>query len=304
MTDGPPIERGSEKDVDAILDLINHVQPHVPWDCDHLVWQFFAPPAGPARLYVIRDGAAIVSLYVAVPKRFRAGNEVTRAWMVQDVLTRPDFRGRGFLQRLGKACFDEIAAAGDSGYTFPNKLSEGSFRRAGWTDHGLVPRRSVGFETFRASAVARCVPTERLSASAVDAWVACGLSRGAERDDAFLAWRYARPRTRYERFLIEDVGYLVLKRYSEGAHTTVHVCDLVVRADARERVPAALGFVRAFAEQAGADKVTSWLPADHAYAGAFDAAGLGPEGHDRYMFVLGAGDAPGWHLTQGDSDVY
>jgi hypothetical protein len=136
---------------------------------------------------------------------------------------------------------------------------------------------------------------------------------GVVRDQAYLNWRYRRPDTRYQRYWIaKDQGYLVLKIYAGQEGPVLHICDLVVRRQALELVGGVLALVGNLARGSCATKVTAWLPSGHAYAPAFDAAGLTIQSnHDRFVFVTGSAmDLPllltpsHWHLTQGDSDIY
>ena len=307
-----PIERAGPADADALLALVNHIQPHVPWDRAHLDWQFFEPPEGAARLYVIRDDARIVALYAAVPQRLWTGSGSVPTWMVQDVMTHPDFRGQGILHRLGNRCLEDIRADDATGYTFPNKLSEGSFRRLAWTEHTLVPRRTAVAAHGDASRT-RSVQDARIEpmACAFDhrdtmAWQQANVGTGVHRDAAFLTWRYRKPHNFYEAFRVGgDKGFLVLKQYAGDDGIVVHVCDLVLRSDARELLEPALAFAHDHALRAGGVRLTAWLPADHPYAPAFERAGFHLDAdRDRYMFVTGSSSAGAWHLTQGDSDVY
>lgn len=309
MTDlaGVEVGRAGPADAASLLSLINLVQPIVPWDERHLAWQFFEPPSGAARLWVIRAGESIVSLYSAIPQRVRAGSTTQQGWMVQDVMTHPDYRGRGFLNHLGALCLDEIRADGAVGYTFPNKASEGSFRRLRWEEAGRVPLR-VATTPGHGSSGREPVVTPLASFSSVHEliWGAADVGSGVHRDAAYLGWRYGKPRQRYDRFAIGgDQGVLVLKFFETDAGSVLHVCELLVRSEARELLQPALRFVRSRALARGAARITAWLPVDHPYASAFDSAGLILDAaHDRFMFVTGPVSRDRWHVTQGDSDVY
>jgi hypothetical protein len=294
------------EDAGELLALINLVQPHVPWNAEQLRWQFFAPPAGAARLWVLRDGRAIVSLYCAIRQNLRVGADVFAAWMIQDVMSHPAYRGRGFLHHLGQLCFDEIRGAGHAGYTFPNKLSEGSFRRVGWTEAMLVPRRSAGVVRGDEGHSTQVTAIDHFGDVQAKVWQQAATRVGVERDAAFLEWRYRKPGQRYERFAIAgDQGYLVVKLYEGAQLKTLHVCDLVVRPSARELVPRVLDFVHERARALGATRLTAWLPEDHPDHAAYVGAGLCLDAdRDRYMFMTGPGSAAPWHVTQGDSDVY
>jgi hypothetical protein len=303
---GVEVGRAGPQDARALLDLINSIQPHIPWSEAHLRWQFFDPPAGPARLYVIRRAEKIVSLYSAIRQRVRVSGVVKSGWMVQDVMTDPPFRGRGFLNHLGQLCLSEIRAGSDVGYTFPNKQSEGSFRRSGWDELGRVPlRRKNAPPVLGVATTCELTRIENFSAAHERAWADSDVGAGVHRDLAFLQWRYSKPGQTYERYSVgAEAGFLVLKLYRGEDTTTLHICDLVVQSTARHLVAPALEFAFRRAAAASAGSVTAWLPADHPYAGAFDDAGLMLEvEHDRYIFVTGGAGIP-WHITQGDSDIY
>lgn len=311
MTDltGLDVGRADLSDAPQLLGLINFIQPHVPWTEVHLRWQFFESPAGPARLHVIRDGDAIVSLYAAIRQRILVEGEVKTAWMIQDVMSHPAYRGRGFLHHLGQLCLNELRQHGDAGYTFPNKLSEGSFRRTGWHESGRVPLRTLSLNGLPSQSRTSTGLVESVTVfdgRHATAWSAADVGVGVHRDVEFLSWRYGKPGQTYHKFALGgDAGFLVLKVYRGSESTTVHICDLVLRKDSRELVGPALAFVLGFAFGNGAARVTAWLPESHPYGPAFDGAGLIlSREHDRFMFVEGPVTGKPWHVTQGDSDVY
>jgi hypothetical protein len=144
-------------------------------------------------------------------------------------------------------------------------------------------------------------------------WEAAGLGVGVQRDEPYLNWRYAKPGSEYARFEIErGRGLLVLKVYATETSRTVHILDLIVRADERALVAEMLRFCFEFAAAHRAQAVTAWLPAGHAYERYFEAVGLSVTNHaKRFVFVHAPrphaarlASSSAWHLTQGDSDVY
>ena len=44
-----------KKDTNSILELINLIQPNIPWSKEYLEWQFFECPTGPAIIYGIKN---------------------------------------------------------------------------------------------------------------------------------------------------------------------------------------------------------------------------------------------------------
>lgn len=313
-TDGLPVVMAGRGDSRAVLALINTVQPHIPWSEADLAWQYFdGPGETPSRLYAVRDGERLVSLYGAVAKPFRLGPQTVTGFMVQDVMTDPAYRGRGYLNFLAGLCAAEIRESEDIGYTFPNKQSENSFRRSGWHELMTVPlrHRPVRADTDEATALHEQVGA--LGDNATTIWRDSGLECGVERTGEATDWRYKRPDAVYRRFLLADgPGFTVLKRYDGEDGPVVHICDLVVTEAARDRLPAILETIGAVAAREGAADLTAWLPQGHPYAKVYDAFGLGVDpGHDRVMFVTARTPIPplltdpsAWHLSQGDSDVY
>jgi hypothetical protein len=304
-------------DKTALLELINVVQPHIPWDSEDFDWQLLAGPAGPAEIRVIEVDGRIVSLYVGTRKLLWVQGEVVPAFMVQDVLTHPEYRGRGFLNGLASAFLNEMRAQGVCGYTFPNKSSENSFRRTGWTELSGVPAMTStlnsqdgGNSLHRSGLLSRI---ERFGSSMDQIWPDAGISVGVLRNAEYLNWRYSRPRTQYHRFLIDDdAGFLVLKFYDRGDIKLMHVCDLVLRSRAKHLAVAVLEEARRLALESGVRGATAWVPGGHPLRDAFEASGFAADSTtDRFVFVTGSEQAlpqlvtaRTWHLSQGDSDVY
>ncbi|MBI5156390.1 MAG: GNAT family N-acetyltransferase [Acidimicrobiia bacterium] len=295
----------------AILSLINLVQPHVPWTEAHFRWQYLEPPAGEAARFVAEDEGQIVSFYAAPRYDVSVVGEVREGWMVQDVMTHPDHRGRGYLHELGALCARHLAAAGALGFTFPNERSQGSFPRLGWTELGPVPSRLWPVRPGRAGSGVLTSVVE-FPGDVGDIWRESGLAIGTRRDAAYLAWRYRKPGQTYRRFTVGDgAGFVVLKEFDAGGSRRLHVCDLVLRSTERSLLPGVLQDVQQAARDAGASELTAWLPPHHPYAAAFDAAGVVTVPTARRVFVT----APPadlaryavmdrWHLTHGDSDVW
>lgn len=301
---------------DLILELINSIQPGIPWSIDHLTWQYFRTPHGCARLYgYVNPSGKLVAFYAATCQKIRVKNEVLNARMVQDVMTHPKYRGRGLLHQLAHASVADMKNTGEVGLSFPNERSENSFRRNGWTELCSVPLRKKAIRnSYPKTLDLRMNRIEGTFGSGVtDIWNSSGLAIGMDRDSDYLNWRYSKPEVTYFKFLIDTVdGFLMLKLYEDDIRRTVHICDLVVRGDRRGLVGAVLEFCEWFAHQNNADLMTAWLHAAHPYADVFNEKGLLLESaSNRYVFVLPNenlcgefGEPEEWHLSQGDSDVY
>jgi GNAT superfamily N-acetyltransferase len=301
-----------------MLALINLVQPSLPWTKEYLNWQFFATPAGPARLYGFQDANGdLVSLYAAIAQRVLDQDRVVPARMVQDVMTHPDYRGRGFLHLLAERCLSDMKQSGEIGYTFPNEKSANSFQRTGWKELCVVPARQKALSPVEAIEPPPDIDVSPVVGAFEDSiasiWQASGLGCGVERSTEFINWRYAKPATEYFKFQVNATdGFLVLKIYRTSTHQVLHICDLLVREDRRSLIPKILQFSECFASSKKASVLTAWLHEAHPYATYFDQLGLFLRVNpSRRVFVYdgkprnsGLTDARRWHLTQGDSDVY
>ncbi len=286
--------------------------PHVRTSEAWLRWQFFDHPAGEARVYVIRDGERIVSMYAAVRQRVLVAGRVRDARLIQDVMTLPDYRGRGCLHLQAQRCWDDMTESKEIGYTFPNAQSERSFRRTGWLEYGRVPLRTKDLTTRSDGPVpGGFTEVERFQGGVTDIWSSSGMRLGVHRDAAYLNWRYHKPDCEYFRFLAGGGrGFLVLKLYSDEDRRVVHICELVTDHRYSRQVENMLQFAEAFAQARNADSLTCWLTPGHRYEVYYDAVGLREKPLDRYVFVKTdpASDAlvtgGVWHFSQGDSDVY
>ena len=304
------IRPATPADKPAILALINVIQPHIPWSAQHYDWQFVQGPAGPAEIRVVECDDILVSLYVGTRKRLWVDGEIRSGIMVQDVLTHPSYRGKGMLNALATSFLREMHERNECGYTFPNKLSENSFRRSGWNELMPVPALECSVfpqDDFADSAIE--VPAFDSSVDAI--WPDAGIQVGVARNAEYLNWRYERPNTVYRKF-VSEVGFFVVKSYDRGTQKVMHICDLVLRQHARARCKSILASVKSLAAQSGGSLLTCWVPHRHPYRQAFEDAGFVRDiRNDRFVFTTGPiallpilTNAAHWHFSQGDSDVY
>lgn len=286
--------------------------PHVRTSEEFLRWQFFDHPAGEARIYVIRDRERIVSMYAAVRQRVLVGDRVRDARMIQDVMTLPDYRGRGCLHLQAQRCWDDMTKSKEVGYTFPNAQSERSFRRTGWHEYGRVPLRTKDLTTQSDGPTpSGYTELKSFDGAVSDIWSRSGMQLGVHRDAAYLNWRYRKPDCEYFSYLANgNRGFLVLKLYSEEDRRVVHICELVTDHRYSRQVENMLQFAEAFARARNADSLTCWLTHGHRYQVFFDAIGLRMVPLDRCVFVKADLESDAlvtrgvWHFSQGDSDVY
>jgi len=306
----------TEADSALVLELVNTIQPSIPWTAEYLRWQFFETPAGHARLYGIKDAPGrLVALYASTAQKVCVGPQSVTGRMIQDVMTHPDFRGRGYLHHLADLCLQDMKGAGEVGYTFPNEKSEKSFRRNGWDELCAVPlrKRHCG-RSPPATQMPDATPVDGdFDTTVTEIWDSSGLKVGVRRDADFLNWRYRKPSNKYFKFLLNaNEGVLILKLYQHGQQRILHICDLLVREDRRGIISRTLEFCEQFGMLNKVDILTAWLCGEHPYAPQFDRFGLNLAAESsRFVFVFPGRvqfqdlKRPGlWHLSQGDSDVY
>ena len=308
------VRQGAYTDVNKIIELINLIQPQDPWSLEYFNWQYYNFESSNTLVFLIFHQDILVSLYVAVTKKILFKGDVREGFMVQDVMTHPDHRGQGFLHYLSSLCTKAILGNGYVAYTFPNKLSENSFKRNGWTELSKTPLRKLYVNAIDNNTEKFAIEqVEQFDERVNKIWNDSDMQVGVHRDCSFLNWRYSRPQTKYYKFyILKDKGFLVLKLFANGDKKTLHLLDLVVVNSSKQCLQSVLAFVKKFASINGAELVTCWLDENHNYASIFDALGFCLDlQNDRYIFVLAPekdldifSDSNLWHLTQGDSDVY
>lgn len=306
----PQIVSLGRRDTDDIVALLERGMPHIARSREWFIWQYFATPGKSAQLYGVREHGDLVSFYAAVATRVRVRGVVRSGRMIQDVVTHPDYRGRGYMHFLGEVCLRNIRAANEIGYTFPNPKSEQSFPRIGWLPLSYVPVRekllsggeALGSQVEISHVTLPC--TDPITAL----WdTATQLPVGVHRDAAQLNWRYSKPLQRYHCYSLGATerprALLILKVYDSPAGKVLHVCDLFCGLGEDSLIVELLRYAERFGHEQSATKMTAWLHANHPHAALYDDFGLRIALTDRRIFVTDEADEV-WHLTQGDSDVY
>ena len=309
----------TQKDLPDILALMQLIQPHLPRTQELLNWQYFECPHGVSRLYGMRDQNKLVAIYTGITNLVQVGSDLKTARMIQDVMTHPDYRGRGYLHLLAERCLQDMLQAGELGFTFPNEKSENSFRRTGWRELGRVPLRNKAPRSKTLDTQALKLNegftevSDTFHSSVDEIWKNAGLPVGVARTAKYLNWRYQKPGVTYHKYLIgNNTGYLVLKYFNSGTDKNLHICDLLVKKEKINEVENILRFIENLAIENNVSQMTAWLSEIHPYSYAFNQFGLRlkPE-YFRYVFVCFPDPKDEvlaniglWQLTQGDSDVY
>lgn len=128
----------------SILDLVNIVQPNIPWDLEHLSWAHRKNSLFGSKIWGFFDNKSrLVSLCIASIK-MSSWCEYVPVYMVQDVMTLPEYRGHGLFLRLLSECSSYIREYGCFGYAFPNIYSVGAFDALGyWDTQRMIPKWKI-----------------------------------------------------------------------------------------------------------------------------------------------------------------
>jgi hypothetical protein len=302
-----------ESDCKRAIELINVVQPHIPWNEDHFHWQYFGRPGHQAKLFGAIHQDSLVGFYAAVKTTFLFESNIRDAYMVQDVMTAENFRGRGILHLLGEICSSEIDGSGGIGFTFPNEKSANSFRRLGWSETMDIPLREAKCGHVRVASSTHISKVAAFETSVNEIWKHSGMQSGIYRDAEYLNWRYSKPGIQYLKYIVGDsAGFFVLKIFRSEHWLKVHLLDLVVKETETEWVEDILNFVLSTASELRASSVTCWLPEGHMYERSFVKFGFSNrEPQNRSIFLRSESKIGAvmpkdgqWHFSQGDSDVF
>ena len=204
---GLTLRRNDEIPNQAILDLVNSIQPHIPWNQDYLSWAHRDLSYCPSELWGYTDQKdRLVALCIASKKPL-AYPKGCYAFMVQDVMTLPEYRGKGLFGKLLSMCTEYIAVGGIFGYAFPNELSVGAFDHLGWNTSPMMAKWQID------------------SVDALDEKIVLPKAKSIIlKDQQYFQWRYSR--TEYSYLEFEGVG-LFCKIWIEGSKEVVHFLDIV-----------------------------------------------------------------------------
>jgi len=313
----------------SILDLINLVQPHLPWSKEYFEWQYLDNPAGKAKIWVAEHNGNIVSNYVAVPHLFKVDQREGIAWMIQDILTHPDYRKRGIMHKLHDLCSEAICNEQfPINYTFPDE-NRGTYRlflKNGWQNLFRIPLRFVtdlnSKLTNSREHLKSTVACSSFNEDIDELWnkskrdFVFAISRGS----SYLTWRYLkRPQAQYFPYIAKQEGLvkgLIIMKYYDTADDVrvAHICDLFTEPGNDPIVRKLLVRAHTFAVEFNATKLTVWNPIGHPYEPIYDKMGfILDQSVKHWLVVKTEDDLPGtiesdksenWHLSMGDSDVY
>lgn len=312
------------EDYASIRDLINLIQPYQPWSKAYFEWQYLRNPAGKAKVWIAEYQGKIIANYAAIPHYFKIRKQEAIAWMVQDVLTHPEFRGLGIMHELSALCTEAICSKEfPVNYTFPNEYSHRSFLRRGWIEAYRLPLRMITDLSEKFTNIKDdfdSASTVSLFQKDIDGlWDKSknDFQYAISRTSSYLTWRYFnKPGTKY--FPFAEIknrtlnGLLIMKYYDlDETLRLAHICELFITSRNETALKNLIAKALKFAIDMRAKKLTAWLPPGHPYEPIYNSVGFNIDKSIKRWLVVksipeitGVDKAENWHLSMGDSDVY
>lgn len=326
MKDEPSMQLGrmAKHNADELLSLIYRLYPTSGWSRESMKWQYFDNPVGEACCWVAWDSQRIVANYTAIPHRMHLKGKLATGWRVQNVVTDPDYQGRGLYAALSHlACEFLMTPDFPLNFTFPNENSHPMFLKCGWINPNRIPLwilDGVQKRSFqKISAIAN--PIQYFGEDEEEIWHAYArtIDYAIDRSAAYLNWRYlANPTAKYFPFRLNVKGktlILVLKYYDrENGERWAHICDWFTDEPNPLVAESAVGFALNFALSLGCKALSCWNFPGNTLEPALLANGFVLQkeltrwqvlnANSKELNVTEVSSPQRWHLTMGDTDVY
>lgn len=196
----------SPADRDAILALRRLAYPGedvAKQSPEYWSWQFERSHAGAARVFVAEERGLVVSHFAFVPQQYAIEGELLRGALACDVMTHPEFRGRGIFRRLGAFAVEQLRNEFQVVTAFQIREGVRSGMLAnGWREHSghrisLRPAslrallRGPDRSTQPAAAADASLSNRALTARIAQLLEQPGGMVAQPRSAEFLRWRYA-----------------------------------------------------------------------------------------------------------------
>jgi GNAT superfamily N-acetyltransferase len=138
------VREGSEKDLQGILSLREIVFGEIEkdkLDPEFWKWEFMEGPDGTGRIYLVKEGEAIVGHLADLPKRFSVEGKTVLGSLTLDMMVHPDYRRRGIstaTARYGIQSFEKSKSLFMTAYSV-RRASIDSLLKTGWKGVTTLP---------------------------------------------------------------------------------------------------------------------------------------------------------------------
>ena len=255
---------------------------------------------------VAEDDGKIVANYSAMPCEVCLGEKRLKAALVCNIMTHPDYSGKGLFVKLANALHEEMKRRGYAlAYVFPNLYSNKTITHSlNWKDIYEIPTMQKNIENLNANInLSRFLANLYVISPEAIKWKAEDkLCVGKSYD--YIKWRYLDNAGDYK-FLGFKENWAIIKGYQDELNITEFHC---VDEDCAEFLVTLI----VFAKCNGYNKVTSWAPINSFLHYQMEKLGFFVTSPVRYFAAtvfdekldIDVYDFRNWHLCMGDDNVY
>ena len=312
-------------DMGEIVDLINVVQPHVPFTVERWRWEYANCLNGGGLAWVAEHAGKIICHLGVLRFNWYVDGKKTGAFQYVDAMTHPDFRFQKIFARVVATSQEHFERSGIPHiYYYPNENSMKESLNLGVHLVTRVPLLVRGTDGVAPVESVRGVRIEKVRRFDSEIERLCESMKevfrfAMVRDPSYLTWRYLeKPDDSYVPYVAFKggtlVGYMIFKVFEKHGETRrSHIVDLWAGPEDTDTMAALVRYAIRLASEAKAEELSCWmLPHAPAYAPLLEN-GFQTRTTDRYLVALGskgwkdrdALQEPGnWHITMGDSDVF
>lgn len=281
-------------------------------------WRYLDHPHGGPLVMLAWSGDDLVAHYGASQAPFWVDGEIVPAALSMSTMTHPKHRGRGLVEAVGEALYENLCQAGyAAAWGFPNPMINATRqRKLGWKPVCDVATLSVTLTSVRHSDPESLPPVEKVTAvdmrfEQLNLQLAKSAGLQSLKDEKTLKWRVdANPINTYTRYVINDglgiSAYAITKTYGTAETDLVDLRSI----DERHSM-ALLQSVSSDAQSAGIERLNTWCLNASGLRLALERFGFSANGPVTYLggrpFNSAVGDftdARRWSLAMLDSDLY
>ena len=254
-------------------------------------------------MYVAEDEGRIVANYSALPVFLNIEGKKYKAAMSLNIMTHPDYEGRGLFVKLATALSEDMKNRGYAiNYVFPNYLSNGIFcAKLGWQDVKEIPTLELSCDKFKRSSVITEESWDNLK---------CSPKGKIEivREKEYIDWRYKNNAEKeYTPMKIDDNNWLIYHLYGDEINITEMHHD-----SSPESIKKLIGAVVDWAIDNSKTKITTWSGLNTVEHSTLERIGFLNRSPIRYFACKNLAydgkvdiyDPRNWNIFMGDDNVY
>lgn len=285
----------------------------------HWRWRYLENPVGPGVICLAWDGDTLVAHHAVSCVGLRVQGQTCVLGLGGGAMTHPSYRGYGLYRQAAQWTWERMAERNmPVAVAFANPFSHRLIvRDLEFVDLYEIPtfRLSLPPASDSLGSTGRIMELEDVDDRFDRLWIRVRDDYGviAQRDRAYLRWRYVRhPTERYRILAYLDreqlLGYVVVKRYQEE----LHVVDMLSVRDA-EIGARLISYAAKLAVDELASVLSLWLNVNHPLHWELEKLGFRNGEPITYVTVkllrpelsqAAIYDFRHWYVTMGDSDVY